>query len=143
MPTDNEQLRKIIKEIQARHSGTDARAVAASAIDIWSRLAFKFVPLLGPNSVNSIYARSLEFNKPAFPWLPASLRQDVAELPFAVLKESFEFRQVDEIIRANHALIDTFINLLATLIGARLVTPFLRSAFAHEAHQKDIQENQA
>ena len=143
MPTDNEQLRKIIKEIQARHSGTDARAVAAAAIDIWGQLAFKFVPLLGPNSVNSIYARSLEFNKPAFPWLPASLRQDVAELPFTVLKESFELRPADEIIRANNALLDTFINLLATLIGARLVIPFLRSAFAHQAPTTHIQENKA
>ena len=143
MPTDNEQLRKIIKEIQARHSGTDARAVAAAAIDIWGQLAFKFVPLLGPNSVNSIYARSLECNKPTFPWLPASLRQDVAELPFNILKASFELRQADEIIRANNALLDTFINLLATLIGARLVIPFLRSAFPHQAHQKNTQENKA
>ncbi len=140
MPTDNEQLREIINEIQARHAGTDAGEVTALAIGIWRQLAFKFVPLLGPNSVNSIYARSLESNKSAFPWLPDSVRQDVADLPLMALKASLLVRRADEVILANSALLDTFVNLLATLIGARLTIPFLRSAFPHEAHQKNTQE---
>ena len=144
MPTDNEQLHEIISEIQARHADgdADADAGAAAAIRIWRQLAFKFVPLLGPNSVNSIYARSLEFNKLAIPWLPASLRQDVSELPLAALKAALENRRTDEIILANNALLATFINLLATLIGARMVIPFLRSAFPPDAPQINIQENQ-
>ena len=140
MPTDNEQLHEIISEIQARHAGADAGAVAGAAIGIWRQLAFKFVPLLGPNSVNSIYARSLESNKQAFAWLPASLRQDVSELPLAALKTALENRRTDEIILANNALLNTFINLLATLIGARMIIPFLRSAFPSDAPPKNIQE---
>ena len=142
MPLKNKSLQQVIKKLQARHAGTDAMALSASAIRIWEQLTSKFMPMIGPGSVRLIYSRSLELNKSAFPWLPAASAPDMDESPFAALKVGLEGLQPDEAVAANCALLDTFIHLLATLIGAHLTIQFLRSAFPDDAPPENPQESQ-
>lgn len=140
MAITNEHLREMMKRMQARHAGTDAIAVTAVAIGIWEQLALKFIPMIGLGSVRLIYTRSLELNKSAFPWLPAALA-GVEQSPFATLKMSLERREPAEVIAANCALLNSFIDVLATLIGVRLTLQFLRAAFPHEAIHENSRIN--
>lgn len=133
MPLNTELLSAIMAKMNA---GTGV-AVAADAIAIWQRLARKFGPLLGPGSVSVLFVRSLESNKAAFPWLPPGSEPGVAEPPFSALLVVLEERQPPEIIAATGALLDTYIDLLSTLIGAHLAFHFLRSEFADDGnHEK-------
>lgn len=119
----------------------DTMAVTAIAMDIWEQLAFKFIPLIGLGGIRVIYARALEFNQLEFPWLPQVELLNVTESPFDALKTSLEHRQPAEVIMANSALLDTFINLLATMIGVRLLILFLRSTFPDDNFHQNTQES--
>lgn len=139
MPTHKQWLLQIIRHMHARHAGTDADTDAgtdtgaAAAINIWEQLARTFIPMIGPGGVSLIVARSVERNKLAYPWLPGALAPDLSQSIFGVLKICFEHRQAAEVIEANVALLDTFIDMMATLIGESLTIQFLRSAFPDEA----------
>jgi hypothetical protein len=137
MPLDNELLSSIMGKMNA---GTDATA-AVDAIAIWSALARKFGPLIGPGSVSLLLARSLELHKAAFPWLPPASRPGVAQPPFAALQAALEGQPASEVITATGALLNTYSDLLSTLIGARLTAQFLRSAFPDDgAHENTWRE---
>lgn len=139
MPTNNELLHAIMKEMYAPHAGTDP-AAAAVAIGIWEKMAGKFAPLIGPGSISLLFSRSVESNRAAFSWLPPVPDRALAGA-LAALELSFEDRQASEVIAAMHAMLNTFIGLLATLIGARLTFQFLRSAFPGDDTQQNTQEN--
>lgn len=144
MPTSDEQRRQILRQILSGNPLADAADPAAAAIRQWEQLASKFDPLLGPGGVRLIYARSLELNKAAYQWLPAALSPNSTEPLFAPLRARFESRPTADIAAAHFALIHTFTDLLAALIGERLTTQFLRSAFPadnHHAHSRDSQND--
>lgn len=142
MPTSDEQRRQILGEIAAHSPLAAAKEPAAAAIQQWDQLAEKFNPLLGPGGVRLIYARSLELNKATFQWLPLPLPPNSSRTLFAPLQARFESRPAVEVVAAQAALFRTFTDLLAALIGERLTTQFLRSAFAADDTHDNSQEAQ-
>lgn len=142
MPTSDEQRRQILGEIAAHSPLAAAKEPAAAAIQQWDHLAEKFNPLLGPDGVRLIYARSLELNKATFQWLPLPLPPNSSRTLFAPLQARFESRPAVEVVAAQAALFRTFTDLLAALIGERLTTQFLRSAFAADDTHDNSQEAQ-
>jgi hypothetical protein len=109
------------------------------AIVVWRMLFKKFAPLIGPLSMELLFARSLAAHAGAFPWLPQVL-PGAAGPVLEDFERSLDSRTPDEIAAANRALLATFTSRLSDLIGAGLVIRFLRTAFPPDETHKNIQE---
>ncbi|MES3021052.1 MAG: hypothetical protein V4857_05640 [Pseudomonadota bacterium] len=119
MQTHTELLQAIKRELAACGAGTP---VAGAAAALCERIGQKFRPLVGPASLALLLARSLETQRARFPWLPRSAEA-------AALEHSFAAREASEVAAATAAVLDTFVSLMASLIGTRLTFQYLRSAF--------------
>ena len=115
-------------------SASDA---AADATRLWQTLFEKFSPLIGPLSAELLFMRSLSMHEAVFSWLPRIAPASV-RTAFPAFERSLDGRSVEEIVAANHALLSTYTDILAELIGARLAAKFLNAAFADDETNKNI-----
>ena len=135
MPIPTELFATIMGRL-AVHSAVES---AAEAMQLWQTLFRKFSPLIGPLSAELLFVRSLTTQQAAFPWLP-HIAPGATRTAFAAFELSLDGRTAEEIVAANHALLLSFVTLLADLIGLRLATKFLGTAFAEDEPNKNIQE---
>jgi len=107
----------------------------------WLRIVRKFSPLIGANSVLLIFERSLENNLATFGWLPALLLPAQPDTAVERLRTSMAARPASDILAAHRAILTTFIDLMTTLIGARLTIQFLQAAFPADGAGSNTEEN--
>lgn len=129
MSIREEQWRAILQSVLAQYDRSNAKTLALAAILSWEQLISELTPLLGPESVCLIYRRSLDMNKSLFPWLPIAPSEGRLNAYFEALRRSLELQSADQIMGASFGLLYTFIDVLAALIGERLATDILGSAF--------------
>lgn len=109
-------------------------SVADVSIGLWVRLAAELVLLIGDGGFVPLYIRSVHLSAASFPWLrPIS---EVAPLAsgdsrFSGLKRSLDGQEAGEASQASAVLLNTFIDMLARLIGETLTIGILRSAWAN------------
>lgn len=85
--------------------------------------------IIGEKGFQSLYARTILLKSKRFPWL---VQEHIALHPsqcFTNLKNCFEAQTGKTICEANYALLITFIDILALLIGERLTARILDSAW--------------
>ena len=123
-----------------RLAADNAAQSAAEAIRLWQTLFSKFSPLIGPLSAELLFVRSVTTQEAAFPWLP-HIAPGATRTAFAEFERSLEGRTSEEIVAANQALLLTFVTVLADLIGLRLATKFLGTAFADDETNKNIEDS--
>ena len=102
---------------------------AREATVIWQRLARKFVPLIGPSSVQLIVGRCIQSNQGAFPWLGLFSTPGMSTPPYDGLRAALERATGGDVYAATCAMLATYVGQLNTLIGVRLTEQFLRSTF--------------
>jgi hypothetical protein len=95
----------------------------------WLNIVRKFSPLIGATSVLVIFERTLTTNAAAFPWLPVIPFPAQPDTAVEHLRASMASVSDDAILTAHRVLLTTFIDLMTTLIGARLTVQFLHAAF--------------
>lgn len=130
---------ELLATINRRLDPSRGPAVVDDAIGLWHALIIKFRPLLGPLSTELLLVRALEANEAAFPWLQCAHERDVAQPPFDALRRCLAQRTPEEIADANRAICTAFIERLVGLIGVRLATRFLHSAFPDSETEGDPQ----
>lgn len=131
--------------IQNRASLLDTESVADTAVLLWALMAGKIVAIVGESGFNSLYARSIFLAQPTFPWLAAGTRALPTPPPgdhrFADLKTKLEGQTAADARAANHLLLITFTDILASLIGEELTASILRSAWGSDASQWAAKES--
>lgn len=118
-------------------------AVAEVSIHLWERLASELISIIGEEGFESLFARSLHLNNVIFPWLLSVHSSQQSHFRFTGLKISLESRDITESVAASTALLITFIDILALLIGELLTVSILRSAWGDDTLDitvKEIQE---
>lgn len=108
-------------------------SVADVSVGLWLRLAAGLVLLIGDGGFLPLYRRSVQLSAASFPWLqPVSGEALLAsdDTRFAGLKRSFDAQDADQASQASAFLLNTFIDMLARLIGETLTIGILRSAWA-------------
>lgn len=108
-------------------------SVADTSISLWTRLAAELVLLIGDGGFAPLYVRSVHLSAASFPWLrPISEVTPLAngDGRFSSLKRSLDEQDADEASQASAVLLNTFIDMLARLIGETLTIGILRSAWA-------------
>jgi hypothetical protein len=90
-----------------------------------------------------IFERSLDNNLAAFAWLPEVVMPSQPDTAVERLRTSMGARPADEILLAHRAILTTFIDLMTTLIGARLTMQFLRATFPADDADSTTEEKPA
>lgn len=108
-------------------------AVVDVTIDLWERLAAELIALIGEGGFHSLYSRSAHLASATFPWMVLNHPWQQTDSRFADLKKSLEGRNFEEASEASIALLITFVDILALLIGEYLTTSILHSAWGDDA----------
>jgi hypothetical protein len=109
--------------------GSDATQVADALVRTWRDIEAALAPIIGSKGVAALYERSLHLASSAHPWL-ATLREssptsiDLTELKSAVAQQTGALA-----VLGGNALLQTFYQLLGTLIGPSLTERLLRSVW--------------
>ncbi len=109
------------------------QAIAGVSIRLWEMLAGELVSIIGEGGFQSLYKRSIHLNSEAFPWMVAAVPSQQADSRFAELKTCLDAQDATEAGEASTALLITFIDILALLIGELLTSSILRSAWGDDA----------
>lgn len=111
-------------------------------VQLWEQLAKSLMPIIGKDGFRTLYDRSVHLAGEKYDWLSnAQLLLARADAPFDVLQEILQGRTHQEASEAGILLLNTFIDILALLIGDHLTTNLLCAAWgsAFETAQKEIQ----
>ncbi|MDR3670922.1 MAG: hypothetical protein P4L36_08760 [Holophaga sp.] len=107
--------------------GTGAQA----ALGLWRDLALCLAPMIGTGGFDALFLRSLHLTLPAFPWLAG----EPAERPVSLagLRARLESSDPDAAAEASLAMLVTFTDLLAIMIGQSLTDRLLDPVWAPPA----------
>lgn len=135
MDTSTVLRHHIIKRHIARQSGT----IAEVAIRLWTPMADKIISIVGEGGFAALYERSVHQVHTQFSWLRSNAPSSITRQRFNELQASLDARPPDQASAANTALLITFTDILASLIGEQLTMSILRSAWGSEL-MDDISE---
>ena len=113
--------------------GADAEQVADAILAIWLEIDHALHPIIGHRGVAALHARSLKLTAIAHPWLPHSHRGALGAIDPSELKAALIQQPVAEAAEGGNALLHTFREVLASLIGQSLSDRLLRTVWAHAA----------
>lgn len=108
-------------------------AMAEVSVHLWERLAVELISIIGEGGFQSLYSRSVHLAAATYPWLAPGQPAQPTDSRFAGLKISLEGRDSTEASEASVALLITFVDILAVLIGELLTTSILHSAWGDDA----------
>ena len=112
-----------------QEDGIDAAQVGDAMVATLHAIQAALAPIIGAGGVAALYRRSLFLTAAAHPWL-ADLNEDVqANLDPAAMKALMARQAGAEARAGGHALLQTFYQVLASLIGASLTERLLRSVW--------------
>jgi hypothetical protein len=117
-----------------RAGGTpDANAVVDAVVRTWQSMAAQLEPVIGVRGVNVLLERALHLTGKKFPWLAQAEPTGAATptpTPTAIqLQARFARRDATEAAEAGCALLVTFTELLASLVGEPLTERLLATVW--------------
>ena len=115
---------------QLVENGADAAQVAEVIVSIWKNTGIALAPLIGLGGLAMLYKRSLHLVAPLHPWLADPPESAPRTIDLSHLEAMLAQRDSAEAAAAGIALLHTFQELLATLIGRSLTERLLRSTWA-------------
>ena len=130
-----------IADLLAAQTPLDTGAVPQLAMRSWQQLATQLTPYIGEAGFCALYGRAIRLTQSGYDWLPSPSSTASPKTLFEITAQALE--NVDGIVaaQANATLLETFTNILSTLIGEVLATQILNSAWIAEADAKSTQEN--
>lgn len=137
-----EERQQMILDVLAPRSGddVDCRAVADRALWSWEQMAFHLQPLIGETGFQALYARTVHLTVPRFTGLTPARQSESLDAAFRKLRADLEALPPPEAVQASKMLLDTFTELLSTMIGESLTSRILRSAWTEEPSNSNGQE---
>jgi hypothetical protein len=137
-----EERQQMILDVLAPRSGddVDCRAVADRALWSWEQMAFHLQPLIGEAGFQALYARTVHLTIPHFSGLTPARQSESLDAAFRKLRADLEVLAPAEAVQASKMLLDTFTELLSTMIGESLTSRILRSAWTDESSNSNDQE---
>lgn len=103
----------------------DAHGVAEATLRTWGQMAAQLVPVLGPRGVDALLTRSVQVTSTAFPQLSREGEHHDEVDPLKHVKACLEASDPVVATEVSFALLVTFTELLATLIGDSLTERLL------------------
>jgi hypothetical protein len=105
----------------------DAVRVADVAASTWREIHAVLSPVIGPGGVGALYQRAQHLIRGSYPWLAAVNEDPISAGEFTALQRVLSQQTSAQIAAANAALLQSFSDLLTSLIGVSLTERLLRS----------------
>ena len=112
-------------------TGAPASAAGSGMLLPWRRIAQQLCPLIGESGFCALFGRAVHVIGPEHAWLAQQQPCRSPEQLFTSLEERLGSVDAARAAAANEALLRTFTQLLAALIGERLTQRLLASATAN------------
>lgn len=125
MQSEARRIQATIAELAA--IAEDAGHVADMAACTWREIYAVLSPVIGPAGVAALYQRSLYMTRSAYPCLAAVHEDALRSGEFAGLQLVLSQQTSGYVVASNGALLQTFCDLLASLISSSLTERLLRS----------------
>lgn len=119
---------ELLLSLMAPLTADGGSPLPADIASLWLKIVRKFAPLIGADSLLVILERSFDDHADDFPWLPALNPLMQPDTAIDALLISMTPRSNDDILAAHNAILASYIDMIATLIGMRLTVQFLRAA---------------
>jgi len=103
--------------------------IAAAVLAIWHDIDDALTPIVGPLGVVALYRRTVHLAAAQHPWLAGRDEGVLTDTDPAVLKSVLAQRSSTEAAAGGSAFLNTFHELLASLIGPSLTARLLRSVW--------------
>ncbi len=112
----------------------NSAALAEQVLWLWERIAFHLTPLIGVSGFHTLYARALHLASPHCPGFSSVQPGLSVEALFQTLKEDLGALAHGDAEHCGNALLNTFTDLVESMIGEVLMEQILRSAWVGQTH---------
>lgn len=111
-------------------SGADAAQIAEAIVRAWQEIDAALSPIIGQHGVAMLYKRSLYLIGPAHPWLAGTHEGVKTAVDLSALKSVFAQQSSTSAAAAGGAFLQTFYDLLSSLVGPSLTERLLHPVWA-------------
>jgi hypothetical protein len=111
-------------------TGADAAQIAEALASTWRAVESALAPIIGARGVAALYRRSLHLASSAYPWLAELREGDPTTIDLGALQSAVAQQPGPLAALAGNALLQTFYQLVGSLIGPSLTERLLRSVWA-------------
>lgn len=125
MQTTKQGIQSALTELS--NDGADASRVADRSIAILHAIDAALTAIISERGVAALYQRSLFLIRPGFPWLVAVYEGPLVPGDFSSLQTAIAEQSAADAILGSTALLNTFHDLLSSLIGESLTERLLAS----------------
>lgn len=109
--------------------GVDAATVAATALADWRKVEAQLSPIIGKVGMSALFKRSIHLSSGSFPWLSAAFDNGGPDAAaFTALHDLLLKQTVADAAAANALVLQTFSDLLYSLIGGALTARIMEPA---------------
>lgn len=112
--------------VQAMAGKPEAAAVATAAVAVWRDVSGVMSPIIGQSGFAALFKRSVHLASGVCPDLARAMAQTADVTPFGALHDVLAQLPTAEAARANGTLLQTFQDVLDTLIGVPLTARLLQ-----------------
>lgn len=108
-------------------AGWDTESLAALVVSVWHDIDAALAPIIGHRGVAALFHRTLHLVRHDHPWLTASHASLGDPIDFAALLPTLLRQTRADVVAANGALLEKFLEQLASLIGESLTERLLHA----------------
>jgi len=121
-------------------NGADARQVAEAAVAVWRAMDAALSPVIGARGSAALYKRSLHLTRTDYPWLAAAYQGAIQPGDFSALGAALSEQTAKAAAAAHDAVLYTFHDLLADLIGRSLTQRLLQAVWEPPTSGNAVQD---
>jgi hypothetical protein len=140
MEKNDDKRQQLLVELMASGGVPPPQDGKAHLLQPWWLLSRQLSPLIGESGFCALFGRTVRLTGPGFRWLPVGPSPKSIDALIATLSDGFGAGDPDAAGVANAALLDTFLKLLADVIGEALTIRLVRSAVECQGAPKNVQE---
>lgn len=109
--------------------GADAGQIADAAIAVWNAIDKSLSPVIGQRGSAALLQRSMHLVRESYPWLGGAGDAAAERDEFAALRTALAQQAPGHAAAAHDSMLQTFLGLLADLIGESLTQRLLRDVW--------------
>lgn len=121
-------------------AGGDAAQIADTVVATWKAIDTALSPIIGHGSVAVLYMRSLCLMVRPHPWLAITCEGAHVDMDMEALKSVLIERSSADAALAGGEILQTFYELLASLVGPSLTEQLLRSVWTSSSSGSPAQD---
>lgn len=136
MTVTTEDRKQMISRLLTEKPGAAANpgVLAEQVLWLWEQIAFHLTPLIGVSGFQTLYARAMHLASPECPGFSAVMQGKPIDALFQTLKDDLGALNQCDAERCGNILLNTFTDLVESMIGEVLMAQILRSAWVGQSH---------